>query len=160
MGYVIAFVGIFVVVFAVVAASAALGSASVRPKEQRQRFVQRSAIVALVIAALGTFGIYKLVNQPSASFIVTVRTFKVLPDQYVRVYLNITNTSTVAGAPDCGVTVQPTNSYGDDLSGSGVNAGDWASMKPGATIYTYLDVLVSDNEAHDVTSTKMITASC
>ena len=150
MGYLIGFVLIFVIV-------ALVGIGVTNTKQNKQR----AAVVALVIAAGAMGALYLSNHGPSAKFTVVVRTFKQMPDQYVRVYLNVANTGKAAGTPTCSVTVQPTSSAGDPVGNGGVDAGTLkGAIQPGATSYTYLDILVAGNDAALVTSKSMITASC
>lgn len=126
-----------------------------------KRNKQIAAVIAAVLAAAPMIAIYVSNQKKVASYRVVVRTFKQLPGQYVRVYLNVTNVSKLSGIPDCSVSIQPTNPQGDPIGGGGVNAGTLNHAIPaGATNYTFLDVLVAGNDAHLVTSRSMITASC
>jgi len=58
-------------------------------------------------------------SKKVASYSVVVRTFKQLPGQYVRVYLNVTNVSKLSGIPHCSISIQPTNPQGDPIAAVG-----------------------------------------
>jgi hypothetical protein len=150
MGYLIGFIMIFVIL-------AILGLSITKTKRNKQI----AAVIAFVIAAGSMIAIHQAILAPSASYAVVVRTFKQMPDQYVRVYLNVTNVGKSAGTPTCSVTVQPTSSAGDLVGNGGVDAGTLTrAIQPGATNFAYLDILVAGNDANLVTSKSMITASC
>jgi hypothetical protein len=151
VAYLIGFIVIFIIL-------ASLGVAVTKTKKSKQI----ASIVAAVIAG-GTMLLFyhQSHENQSNNFVVVVRTYKQLPNQYVRVYLNVTNTGNSASEPTCSVSVDPTNSAGDPVGNGGVNAGTFSpAIEPGATSYTYLDVLVAGNDAGLVTSKSMISATC
>jgi hypothetical protein len=130
---------------------------------KKQTTVTKPAMVGIVIAIIIAIVIIHLATEPaapSATWNVQVTAFKVLPQNYVRVFFSVENTSTVAGNPDCSVIIQPTTSFGDDTSGDGLGTLSMVNnVAAGATVHTYIDIVVSANDAHFVTSKSMIQVS-
>jgi hypothetical protein len=93
-------------------------------------------------------------------FSARVPNFAVLPNNYVRVYLDVTNTGKATGDPSCTVTIQPVNSYGDPVGNGGFDSmAGTQSIKPGHSLFGHMDIVVSNNDAHLVTSKSMIRVS-
>ena len=79
---------------------------------------------------------------------------------YVRVYAEVSNTGTAPGGPQCIISIQPTNAYGDAVGGNGFDALTGNKVvEPGHTYRFYEDIVVPDNDAHLVTSKSMISIS-
>jgi hypothetical protein len=156
MGYVI-FAGIiFCIVFG---AGASLTNNPKSMAKGNAERLKRVTVVALVISIIAGVGI-RLAATQTLTFKSNVTNFSVLPDNYVRVFLTVTNTGNTAGSPSCQVNIQPVNAYGDQLSGSGFDAmSGGQKIQPGASYSGYMDIVVSDNDAQFVTSKSMITVS-
>ena len=116
-------------------------------------------VVLIVMVWIGR-GVSKVLTTTGATFSAQVYNFAQLPNNYVRVYFRVTNTSSVAGSPSCVIQIQPVNQYGDYLSGQGVDGMTGSqSVAPGATRGFYMDVVVSNNDARFVTSKSMISVT-
>ena len=86
--------------------------------------------------------------------------FDVLPNNYVRVFFSLQNVGNAPGSPDCSVMIQPVDGYGNNLPGVGIGTlALAANMSPGRTGRTFINVLVSHDEASAVTSRSMISVS-
>jgi hypothetical protein len=78
----------------------------------------------------------------------------VLDNQHVRIYVTFDNTGKGSGSAQCVVNVTAYNPYGDEI-GSGVTSiGTNSTLAPGQSQTVYEDVVVTDNNAGGVTSTK------
>ncbi len=125
----------------------------------------RVILIVLVLGVLWLVGTHHSTSTTptptaSAHFSARVTNFKVLPGNYVRVYYHVVNSGNAVGSPTCEVKIQPTNGYGDPLSGYGVDAMAGTSTVGAKGQQTfYMDIVVSDNDAHFVTSRSMIKVS-
>ena len=111
-----------------------------------------SILSAVIIVAIATSG-------GSAKFKSSVNNFSVLPDNYVRVFLSVKNIGDAPGSPSCTVIITATNAYGH-TTGTGVDvmSGDHEVI-PGGEYAGYMDILVTDDAAYDVTDKSMIAVS-
>jgi hypothetical protein len=115
-------------------------------------------MVTAIVALLPVWFGYHLDHKPRPAYQATVINFTVLPNNYVRAYLSVTNVGKAPGSPFCTVTIQPTNAYGDPIGGSGYTwmPANEPTLQPGAALSAHLDIVVSNNDAHLVTSKSMI----
>jgi hypothetical protein len=95
-------------------------------------------------------------NSPGTSATITHRVVRVvaLNEQSVRVWVTWTDTGTASGSASCVMNVTAYDAYGDE-TGSGVDStGPNGNLKPGQTQTLYQDIVITDNDAADVTSLK------
>jgi hypothetical protein len=118
-------------------------------------------LISLAVSCvLSLVAIQAFTSGGSARWKASVTAFTVLPNNYVRVWVSVTNVGNAAGAPSCMVSIQPTNAYGDDIGNGGFDAMDGShTVNVGATYSGYMDIVVSGNDASYVTSKSMISVS-
>lgn len=132
------------------------------PTAQRRR-AKGSVFVVLVAFAVG----YNVAgvgsdNSGTAAWAARVDSFAVLPGagNYVRVFAQVSNTGTAPGGPQCIISIQPTNAYGDPVGGRGFDALTGNKVvQPGHTYRFYDDIVVPNNDAHLVTARSMLSVS-
>jgi len=127
-------------------------------KPDRLKKASMAAATVTLIAGIGLTVLFS--SSPGAKYKAEVTGFSVLPNNYVRVFLSVKNVGAAAGSPSCMVSIQPTNSYGDPIGSGGFDSmAGTHSVAVGDTYSGYMDIVVSDNAASDVTSKSMITVS-
>jgi hypothetical protein len=84
-----------------------------------------------------------------------------LDSSHVRVWTTWTNTGKASGNASCVMNVTAYNASGDEV-GSGVDStGPNNALKPGQSVNLYQDVVITNNDAADVTETNDVSiATC
>ena len=124
--------------------------------KQKMRPAGKVFLVFLAVVVILVIVVKIATSGPKPSFTARVTSFEILPGNYVRVNLDITNTGKGAGAPSCVVTVQPTNVYGDSLGSGGFTSIGGTTIQPGRDLLGHVDIVVANNDAKYVTSRSMI----
>lgn len=105
---------------------------------------------------------YNVGHEAQAKYHATIANYEVLPGpgNYVRVWLRVQNVGKAAGAPTCMVTITPVDQFGDPMGSGGFDAlAGTQTIRPGGSSEGYMDIVVSNNDAHYVTSKSMISVS-
>ena len=110
------------------------------------------AIVIVIAAASGGGG-------PSAKITATVQSVVPLDAQHVRVFIRWDNAGKGSGTENCVIDVTAYTQFGDQ-DGSGYDSTQPNNpLKPGQAIVQYQDIVVTGNNAAQVTSTKDVSLS-
>lgn len=126
---------------------------------KRQKYVMPRRVkvllaVVVVIVAAVVIGDHFTSGGPSAEITHKVDSVAVLDSSHVRVWTTWTNTGKTTGNASCAINVTAYNAFGDE-TGSGVDStGPNNSLKPGQSVNLYQDVVITNNDAAGVTSTK------
>jgi hypothetical protein len=136
----------------------AAAAAQRKQKKTAGKAIAISATVSIILS-LVTIQFFKS-TASHARYKGEIASFVVLPNNYVRVWFSVKNVGTDPGKPSCLVSIQPTNIYGDPIGSGGFDALDGShTVAAGDTYSAYMDIVVSDNAASDVTSKSMISIS-
>jgi hypothetical protein len=139
---------------------------SVRALQNRR--AKASVFIVLVTFAIGyhvagmNFGSSNTNKPRNAAWAARIDSFAVLPGagNYVRVYAQVSNTGTAPGGPQCVISIQPANAYGDPVGGNGIDGLSGNKVvQPGHTYRFYDDIVVPDSNADLVTAKSMISIS-
>ena len=135
-----------------------MAEAQKKKKKPAGKAIAISAAVSIILS-LVTIQFFKS-TASHARYKGEIANFSVLPNNYVRVWFSVKNVGTEPGGPDCMVSIQPTNIYGDPIGSGGFDSLDGShTVAAGDTYSAYMDIVVSDNDASDVTSKSMISIS-
>ena len=135
-----------------------MAEAQKKKKKPAGKAIAISAAVSIILS-LVTIQFFKS-TASHARYKGEVVNFEVLPNNYVRVWFSVKNVGTDPGQPRCMVSIQPTNIYGDPIGSGGFDSLDGShTVAAGDTYSAYMDIVVSDNDASDVTSKSMISIS-
>jgi hypothetical protein len=127
-------------------------------KRRELPMIKTKPLVAALAALALTLGVTACAagssaTGPSADITHNVYSVVVLNPQHVRVFTTWHNIGTAAGAASCAMDVTAYDTFGDEI-GSGVGSTGTNSLAPGQTVHYYQDIVVTDNNAAGVTSTK------
>lgn len=142
--------------FLIVSVAAATGVA----QASRGRGAPITVFVVLAVLAFWPVALaYHLGHSPKAIFRASVVRVYPLPNNYVRVFLSVSNVGQAAGQPMCVVSIQAKDGAGD-IVGSGFDGMTGGqTVKAGKTFSGYMDIVVTNNAAHYVTSKSDVTVS-
>lgn len=105
-------------------------------------------MIAIIVSAVSGGG------GPSAKITATIESVTPLDAQHVRVYVMWDNIGKGTGTESCVINVTAYTQFGDE-DGSGSDSTEPNNpLKPGQTALQYQDIVVTDNHAGGVTSTK------